>query len=361
MRYKNLSRGEALTRELLLLLVLCLVTPLHAQQGRDSLTLRVMSYNVENLFDYEHDSLKNDYEFLPSYQRHWDKKKYKRKLNAIASVITAVGQWTPPTLVGLCEVENERTINDLTKNTRLRRYGYRFAMTNSPDERGIDVALLYLPTQFREVETQYIPVVLTGKGDRPTRDILHVVGQLQNLDTLDVFVCHFPSRSGGEKESEPKRIKAATILRHAVDSLVSIRKDAKVIIMGDFNDYPENRSIREALGTFDAYPVQPAYRANRLYHLLAGNKKGDNEYGSYRYRGQWGFLDHLIVNGNLLLQESSLYTVPGKADVYKAKWLLTEDTRYGGVLPYRNYSGMKYQKKGYSDHLPVYADFRLIY
>jgi len=343
------------------LLALCLPWGLDAQQVRDSLTFRVMSYNVENLFDYEHDSLKNDYEFLPSYQRHWNKKKYKRKLNAIASVITAVGQWTPPALVGLCEVENERTMTDLTTRSRLRRYGYKFAMTDSPDQRGIDVALLYLPGQFRRVETQSIPVVLSEKGDRPTRDILHVVGQLQNLDTLDVFVCHFPSRSGGEKESEPKRIIAAQTLRNAVDSLVRHRVAPKIIIMGDFNDYPENRSIREILGTFDAYPSQPAYRAHRLYHLLAGNKKGNNEFGSYRYRGQWGFLDHMIVNGNLLLAESSLYTVPGKADVFKAKWLLTKDERYGGVYPYRNYNGMKYQKKGYSDHLPIYADFRLIY
>ena len=119
-----------------------------AQQGKDSLTLRVMSYNVENLFDYEHDNLKDDSEFLPDAQRKWNRKKYKRKLNAIASVITAVGEWEAPALVGLCEVENERALTDLTKRSKLRRQGYRFVMTDSPDERGIDVALLYQPGSF---------------------------------------------------------------------------------------------------------------------------------------------------------------------------------------------------------------------
>lgn len=328
-------------------------------QHKDSLTLRVMSYNVENLFDYEHDSLKNDYEFLPKAERKWNRKKYKRKLNAIASVITAVGRWEAPALVGLCEVENERALTDLTKYSKLRRQGYRYVMTNSPDERGIDVALLYQPGSFRLLETQSIPVELPG-GDA-TRDILHVVGQLQNLDTLDVFVCHFPSRSGGEKESELKRMAAAHILKQAVDSLVALRHDAKIIMMGDFNDYPENRSIREALAAEDAYPTQSSYSADKLYHLLAGNARGRHDYGSYRYRGEWGFLDHMIVTGNLLQASSNLYTVPGQADVYRAKFLLEPDTRYGGDYPHRNYSGVKYSKKGYSDHLPIFADFRLLY
>lgn len=332
-----------------------------AQQGKDSLTLRVMSYNVENLFDYEHDNLKDDSEFLPDADRRWNRKKYKRKLNAIACVITAVGEWEAPALVGLCEVENERALTDLTKRSKLRRQGYRFVMTDSPDERGIDVALLYQPGSFRLVETQFIPVILPSKDDRPTRDILHAVGQLQNLDTLDVFVCHFPSRSGGDKETEPKRMAAAHILKHAVDSLETTRQDAKIIIMGDFNDYPENRSIREGLEVEDAYPALSSYDARKLYHLLAGNARGRNDYGSYRYRGEWGFLDHMIVTGNLLQASSSLYTVPGKADVYRAKFLLIPDTRYGGELPFRNYSGVTYSKKGYSDHLPIYADFRLLY
>ncbi|MBR3624879.1 MAG: endonuclease/exonuclease/phosphatase family protein [Bacteroidaceae bacterium] len=345
-------------RVIILSVFLCCSCIAFAQQ-KDSLTLRVMSYNVENLFDYEHDSLKNDHEFLPDAERRWNRRKYKRKLNAIASVITAVGGWEAPALVGLCEVENERALTDLTKHSKLRRQGYRYVMTNSPDERGIDVALLYQPGSFRLVETQSIHVELPG-GDA-TRDILHVVGQLQNLDTLDVFVCHFPSRSGGEKESEPKRLAAASILKQAVDSLVALRRDAKIIMMGDFNDYPENRSIREALAAEDAYPTLPAYRADKLYHLLAGNARGRHDYGSYRYRGEWGFLDHMIVTGNLLQPSSNLYTVPGQADVFRAKFLLEPDTRYGGDFPHRNYSGVKYSKKGYSDHLPIFADFRLLY
>ena len=168
--------------------------PLHGQTEKDTLSFRIVSYNVENLFDCRHDTLKNDYEFLPDGIRHWNYSKYKKKLDAIARVITAVGGWTPPALVALCEVENDSVLRDLTQRSALREAGYRYVMTNSPDQRGIDVALLYQRDMFKLLACQSIPIPnASGKKKfRPTRDILHVSGLLLNKDTLDIFVTHLP-------------------------------------------------------------------------------------------------------------------------------------------------------------------------
>lgn len=242
-------------------------------------------------------------------------------------------------------------------------------------------------------------------GERPTRDILHVVGLVPSRDTLDVFVTHFPSRSGGERESEWKRLIVARQLKRAVDSLVRVRQGAKILIMGDFNDYPQNKSISEVLGVRllkeqhkekehkeEQYKKRLVRREqaikdqtikeqttkennmkeqqSSLYHLLAHtlNKKNQSRknsvdsakkepaYGSYKYQGEWGLLDHLMVSGKLLDSSSRFYTDGTMAEVIKLPFLLVEDEKFGGQQPFRTYHGMKYQG-GYSDHLPVRVDF----
>lgn len=314
---------------------------------------RVMSWNVENLFDIRHDTLKNDYEFLPDALRHWNYSRYKKKLNNIARVITAVGGWTPPALVGLCEVENDSVLRDLTRYSPLKEQGYRYVITHSPDERGIDVALLYQRDRFKLLSHRSISIAtFNNKHSRPTRDILHVSGLLLTGDTLDVFVCHLPSRSGGAKESEPYRLFVAGKLRTEADSLLAIRKHPKLIIMGDFNDYPQNRSIAQILKA-TAPPLHPS--PNKLYHLLA-RKALQRNFGSYKYQGEWGLLDHLIVSGGLLDASATFFTSEKKADVASLPFLLIEDEKRGGYQPFRTFYGMKYQG-GYSDHLPIYTDF----
>ncbi len=316
-------------------------------------TFRVMSWNVENLFDVRHDSLKNDQEFLPESIRRWHYGRYKKKLADISRVITAVGEWRPPALVALCEVENDRVLRDLTRYSPLREHGYRYVMTDSPDERGIDVALLYQRDRFRLLSHRSIRIEKQGQF-RPTRDILHVSGLLITGDTLDVLVCHLPSRSGGAKASEPYRLLVAEKIRHEADSLMQARRRPQLILTGDFNDYPQNRSIRHVLGA-SAPPASPAPR--NLYHLLA-RKAQNKEYGTYKYQGEWGLLDHLIVSGSLLNASAPFYTNEGEADMARLPFLLTKDEKYGGDQPFRTYYGMKYQG-GYSDHLPVYVDFIL--
>lgn len=324
----------------LLLWVACLTwATLTAQQE-----FRIMEYNVENLFDCRHDSLKNDQEFLPESVRGWSFSRYNNKLKNIAKVILAAGGEQAPDLVGLCEVENEHCVKGLVRYSPLREVGYKYVITQSPDERGIDVALLYQPQTFRLLAKRVISIPSEKIKHRPTRDILHVTGKVVSGDTLDVFVCHMPSRSGGEKETEPYRLFTSGFLRRAADSIMAIRQNPNVIVMGDFNDYPSNRALVEVLG---AVKPEGKMYSRRLYNLMAG-KPG----GTYRFRGEWGLLDQMIVNGYLLGENPRIHTAYEEAQVLRFPFLLEEDERYGGDTPFRTYKGMRYQG-GYSDHLPL--------
>ena len=214
-------------------------------------------------------------------------------------------------------------------------------MTDSPDQRGIDVALLYQRAKFKLLQHQSIRIPHKQLNRGATRDILHVVGQVVSGDTLDVMVCHFPSRSGGQAESEPYRIFVAETLKHHVDSLLEVRSQPYIIVMGDFNDYPTDKSLKRLCS------------GNGLQNLMKG-KKG----GTYRYRGEWGILDQFIVSGSLLKKKSHIRTSKAKAQVLRHAFLLEEDDKYGGDKPFRTYNGMKYQG-GFSDHLPISLDLTI--
>lgn len=337
--------------------VLTSLTSIQAQT-KDTIYFKVMSYNVENLFDTKDDSLKNDNEFLPTAVRHWDYRKYRKKLDNLSKVIMAVGENEIPALVALCEVENDSVLYHLTNYAALREADYRYVITNSEDERGIDVALLYQRHLFKPIAQQTYQVKPTSKQLAPTRDILHVSGVLINSDTLDVLVCHFPSRSRGTKLTEPYRMAAAEVVKAAADSILNCRQQGQVLIMGDLNDYPQSPSIKKVLKATTLI-VDSTAHSDQLYHLLA-DKLDNNSWGSYKYQGRWQLLDHIIVSGRLLQPTSPLYTCNRWADAYRQPFLLTTDERHGGDQPFRTYYGMKYQG-GYSDHLPVFTTFRLIY
>lgn len=326
----------------------CTVLPAFSQS-----VFRVMEYNVENLFDCVDDSLKNDEEFLPGSGRGWTTARYWEKLSRLSKVIVAAGHEHVPDLVGLCEVENDRCMKDLTRRSLLKEAGYWYVMTASPDARGVDVALLYQPSTFKKLGVQTIRIPHEKiDGMRATRDILHVTGKVLSQDTLDVFVCHMPSRSGGEQKSEPYRLLTASVLKQTVDSVMAARQNAHIVIMGDFNDYPDNRSIAEVLNAVKPEgTVEPA----QLYDLMAGR-----EGGTYRFKGDWGFLDHFIVSGTLLGEkQKGVKTSYEQVKVADFPFLMEEDDRYGGLSPFRTYKGWKYNG-GYSDHLPVWMDL-LIY
>ena len=341
-------------RNLFAVSLFVLVLLLCSGQAFSQTAFRVMFYNVENLFDCKHDTLKNDSEFLPNSMRSWHYGRYKQKINNISKVITAVGEWNSPVLVGFCEVENDSVLTNLVRFSPLKQHDYRYVMTHSPDERGIDVALLYQRGSFRLIAHDSIRITFPDKNKRPTRDILHVAGQVINGDTLDVFVCHFPSRTGGEKESEPNRIFAASCLKQYTDSLFTIRTHPNILIMGDFNDYPHNKSISEILGA-KAPSLAPDNKV--LYNLMA-TKENDKSFGSYKYQGEWNILDQFIVSGFLLNNKGGLSTSEKQAGICNQPFLLEKDEKFSGYKPFRTYYGMKYQG-GFSDHLPVFLDFTL--
>ena len=309
--------------------------------------LRLMFYNVENFYDTVKDPGINDRDFTPEGSMRWTYTRYLEKRNNIFRVIANVGEWDPPALVGLCEIENRSVLEDLCKNTPLGKYPYTIIHKESPDLRGIDVALLYRSDYLKCVEQQFIRVRFPDNRKR-TRDILYATLTTGQADTLHVFVNHWPSRSGGERQSEPGRILAASLVRHKVDSIFSRNVMAKIIVTGDMNDSPLNRSLTIGLSALnDTAQAKPS----ALFNLTAYKMK--EPIGTYKYQGKWSVIDQIIVSGGLL--RGTLRTDVDNCQIFKADYLFERDARYQGVKPFRTYIGLRYNK-GFSDHLPVYLD-----
>lgn len=304
---------------------------------------RVMFYNVENLFDCRHDSLKEDREFLPGAEKRWTPYRYWRKLNAVSQVVAAVSEERLPDLVGLCEVENDSVLFDLTCRSSLRALGYRYRMTHSPDVRGIDVALLYQPGSFRLLESREVSVPSVREGFRPTRNVLYAKGLLLSGDTLHVLVCHLPSRLGKTLVARRHRRLAVRTLRQQVDSIAAVSVRPRIIVMGDFNAEADEDLIQEELG-------------DRLYEPARSSVSDTEIKGSYRYHGIWETIDHIFVSLPLMDSGSRFHTEDGKRDIVARPFMCEPDKTYGGLRPFRTYQGPLY-KGGYSDHFPVVLDF----
>ncbi|MGM9692714.1 MAG: endonuclease/exonuclease/phosphatase family protein [Alloprevotella sp.] len=340
----------------LLLLLLALAAISRAQEES---RFRVATYNVENLFDTIPSPRHGDSEFLPAAERAWHSGRYWKKLGMLARAIAAIGDVRPAALVALCEVEGDTVLTHLTRRTALARLGYEYAVTHSADERGMNVALLYQPELFRPLSVASLRVPYRAGKERPTRDVLHVAGQCLTGDTLDVFVCHFPSRRGGTRLTDPYRRRAAETVRRAADSLLAVRGRHNIIIMGDFNAYYPERCIAETLGAIPAQEVQAtggAFLRENLYLLTHGLKADGGIGGTYKYKGEWQTLDQIIVSGTLLCAvPGHLFTKTAACRLCAFPFLLKND-RSGTPAPYRTYLGTFYQG-GYSDHLPVALDF----
>ncbi len=330
------------------LILLFFSSNLYAQQE----SFRVMSYNVENLFDIEDDPAKDDKDFLPGSDRHWTYGRYTNKLNNLARVIAAAGEWDIPAIVGLYEVENEKVMNDLTNKSPLKNQKYRFVMTNSEDARGIDIAMMYQRDRFKYLYHKSHKIKFRNNPGRKTRDVLHVTGCVLSGDTLDVFLCHFPSRRGGEAQSEPDRIQAASIVRSKVDSLFRVRHNANIIIMGDFNDEPNNRSMYDVLR---AKPYSNNMKEGDLCNLFYSYLKKQNT-GTYKFGKEWNMLDQMIVSTNLLNKKQNFYVLPETAFIFRPAFMVAEDKTHGGKRPLKTYHGMKHEG-GFSDHFPIMANF----
>ena len=275
--------------------------------------LTFMELNCENLFDTRHDSLKNDLEFLPDGSYKWTPYRYWAKLNHLGQEIVA--QSNPiPDFVAMCEVENDSVMFDLTRRSLLRNAGYEYVMTSSPDERGIDVALLYQPASFALLHSHSIRIKPLP-DTRPTRDILYASGLIITGDTLHVFVVHAPSRRGGELASRPYRLHVASQLAEAVDSVYAISRDAKIIIAGDFNDYADS----------------PALKRLYQHHLINISHDAQGTHGAkatYRWHGEWRSLDQVLCS-------PSMAKAKQKCQIGDQSFLLEDDEKYGGKKPYQ--------------------------
>ena len=306
--------------------------------------MTIIFFNAENLFDTEDDPRKDDDAFTPDGDYRWTRSRYWDKLDAVSKVIVAADEDAAPALVGLSEVENETVLTDLTARSALKEAGYKFVMTDSPDNRGIDVALLYRRNYFKLISHESLRVNLRPYGGGATRDILHVTGVIETFDTLDVYVCHWPSRYNGTEQTEPYRMCAAKTVRKSVDSVFSMRRKPYVVIMGDLNEGPDDPAVREGL---------------KAHPFASGSMREDRELvsvmdplaeGSYKYQGTWDKYDQFIVSASLL---NGLGCTEMKgAEIMRLPFILTDDNTYGGEKPLRTFNGRRYQG-GYSDHLPV--------
>ena len=319
--------------------------------------LRIVSYNVENLFHPRHDSIcldsttfieKDDYEWTPDGERRWSYTRYYRKVENIARVLTNIGEWDGVDIVGLQEVENALCVKRLCYT--LRPGEYDFVHYESPDPRGIDVALIYKKGRVDTIATRAIRVSASLNdgmsaakplnGELITRDILYVCAA--NGDTIHFFVCHLPSQRGGAAESEWKRKIAREVLQGAIDSVYAVFRDPKIVVMGDFNGAPSNSPMKGGR----------AVMGNGL-RVMGDGLRGINyqepvngkEIGTHKYQGRWTCLDHFYTSPTL----DSL----SRAEIYNAAWIQEPDEKYLDLKPKRTYNGFRYQKDGFSDHLPI--------
>ncbi len=307
--------------------------------------LRVMFYNVENFFDTRHDAGKNDRPFTPEGDYHWTERRFQIKAAHISQVLAAAGEKGYPDLIGMAEIENEAVIRSLMRKAGMES-SYRYVHYESPDQRGIDVCLIYNRYRFNVLESRPVTIRFDD-GRHHTRDILYVKGRSFDRSVWHLFVCHFPSRSGGQKASEPLRCRAADCLRRMTDSILTVEPRARLLIMGDFNDEPSDISLSEHLGAVP--PSSDTRPASGLYNLTWPVSRSKAQ-KSYKYHGSWSMLDQFIVSERILKTHPSVR-------VLSEDFMLETDDRYLGRKPFRTFSGYSYLG-GYSDHLPIVMDLR---
>ena len=287
-------------------------------------SLRIVSYNVENLFDTKHDTLKNDSSFLPEGMHHWTYRRYQTKIDRIAQVLVNIGGWESVPLVGLCEVENARCLRNLCY--KLRRFHYKYVHYDSPDERGVDVALLYDSTRLSILNRRALSLSLDGDA---TRDILYVSALYEQRDTVHVMMCHLPSQLGGASNTDWKRQRAKSLIQSQIDSIFLYQPSANIVVMGDMNTSAQD----DLTGMVNLMiPIQKAGQ------------------GTHKYQGIWTCLDQFYVSQSIATKAT--------ATIFSPWWLLEEDTKYLDYKPHRTYIGFRYND-GYSDHLPIVLHLRL--
>lgn len=337
--------------KLIPILLLAITFSAQAQQKRYKVHT-VAFYNLENLFDTIRNPEIFDEEYTPEGKNSWTHKKYLKKLDNLSRVISEIGtgdqQKESPTILGVSEIENRGVLEDLVKHSKLINLGYGIVHFDSPDRRGIDVALLYKKKDYIVNSTSNIPLYISdANGKRVyTRDQLLVSGYLDG-EEMHFIVNHWPSRSGGEKRSSPFREAAGALNKKIIDSLLNINPKAKVMTMGDLNDGPYNKSVKVALG---AERKKEDTKPNGMFNPFEEmSKKG---LGTLAYRDAWDLFDQIIITGTFLDTNDKDYSTYKywKAGIYQKPYMVQQTGQYKGY-PLRNANN----EVGFSDHFPVYV------
>lgn len=305
-------------------------------------------YNLENLFDLKNDKYSNDNDFLPLSTKKWTYNRYNNKLRKLGFAISNIGLKETdkhPALIGLAEIENATVIKDLINSEHLKGYNYKFVHYDSLDERGIDVALLYDSNCFSVTHSETYSVYLTTEEGLPdyTRDILLVSGFLEE-ELIYIIINHWSSRREGENETEYKRIAASNKVDDIINNIKNNHENPKILVIGDFNDDPTNKSIQQLVERQDLF--------NPMQNLLSYSR------GSTSHNFRWNLFDQIMFSKNFFETNSNTFSYD-MANIFDDDFLKLFNGKHKGK-PFRTYIGKKYQG-GYSDHFPVYATFRKNY
>lgn len=316
--------------------------------------ITVMFYNVENFFDTVDDPKTQDEEFLPTSELKWDDTKYLNKIKHISQVVdSSVAGVGLPDIVGFCEIENKKVLTDLINISQFKNRKYTVLTTTGLDDRGINVGMIYDQTTFEFVQSIELNVTNSQIENYKTRNVLFVTLKCKaTKEVVYFFVNHWPSRRDGEKETEPKRLYAAKIVREKIDELQKQNANAKIIVMGDLNDYPTNSSVLNILKA-NANPKKGSAELLNPFFSMEKNKEG-----THYDRGEWHVIDQIIVSQGFL-QKTGLQFKPINRFVLKKDFLLFKNNKTGEIKPNRTYGGGGKYYNGYSDHLAVYIQLNL--
>lgn len=329
------------------LISVSLILSLSAQEKQYKIGT-VAFYNLENLFDTIDTPDVQDTEFTPAAEKNYDTEKYQHKLEYLSRVISKVGTdlaKIPPAVLGVSEVENKSVLVDLVAHENLEKYNYGVVHRDGPDERGVDCGLLYRKNAFKPVNVASYPVHFKESQDDKTRDQLLVSG-LFDGEMMHFIVIHYSSRRGGQKASNPKRVQAARVSRQIVDSILQLDSNAKIFVLGDFNDDPVNESVDDVLNASGSKKLKKGEMFNPMYALY---KDG---VGSLAYKDKWNLFDMVIMSPALLEKDMSSYRFY-KAYIFNKEFLMQKEGRFKGY-PFRTFVGSTFLG-GYSDHFPAYV------
>lgn len=315
----------------------------------------VSFYNVENLFDPHDDAGKDDSEYLPGSELDWTSEKYVAKLDNLTQAVKAMNNGKGPDILGLAEVENLQTLEDWTTMTELKSRGYQFVIEEGPDPRGIDCAFMYDPAIFVYKSHEAKEVAFPEEPGYITRLVLKVDGEI-NGEAISFVVIHWPSRRGGQEESEFRRVAAAKATRELIEQEWSDNSGTDIIVMGDFNDDPFDKSVAEVLKakTADADGLGSDEFLNPV-----GALHDPESTGTLTYQGKWNLFDQVLISQNLTDEDGVLEYVDGSAGIHNPEFMQVGGDGRSKDMPRRGVYRGEFQERGFSDHFPVYVRLRV--